>query len=151
MPLKEQIEADMKTAMRNKDKDRLTALRSIKSMILLEATKEGSGEHLTQAQELALLTKAAKQRRDSYEVYVQQNRADLAEVEKKELEVIESYLPKQLSDTELRVELEQIMKETEAQGPSDLGKVMGLASKKLAGRADNKRVAELVKNLLNKG
>jgi uncharacterized protein YqeY len=150
MALKEQIEGDIKKAMLAKDKDGLRALRAIKSLILLEETKEGSTGTLTQDSEMKLLTKAAKQRRESADIYKSQNREDLAEAELQELEVIERYLPKQLSEAEIRTRLQEIIDRVGAKGPADMGKVMGVATKELAGQADGKVVSGLVKEMLSK-
>jgi uncharacterized protein len=150
MALKEQIEGDIKKAMLAKDKDGLRALRAIKSLILLEETKEGSNGILTQDAEMKLLTKAAKQRRESADIYKTQNREDLAQAELQELEVIERYLPKQLSEAEIRSKLQEIISRAGAKSPADMGKVMGVATKELAGQADGKVVSALVKELLNK-
>lgn len=132
-----------------KDKVRLTALRAIKSMILLEETKEGYSGSLSDDEELKLLTKAAKQRKDSAEIYEKQGRADLLEVEMAELAVIQEFLPKALTDEELSFAIQEIINVTGAVGPKDMGKVMGVASKQLAGKADGKAIAEKVKALLN--
>ncbi len=132
-----------------KDKVRLTALRAIKSMILLEETKEGYSGSLSDDEELKLLTKAAKQRKDSAEIYEKQGRPDLLEVEMAELEVIQEFLPKALTDDELSFAIQEIINVTGAVGPKDMGKVMGVASKQLAGKADGKAIAEKVKALLN--
>ena len=149
MNLKQNIEADIKTAMLAKDKDRLRALRGIKSLILLAETEKGAGEQLDQDAEMKLLMKAAKQRKDSADLYTDNGREDLAAAERSELEVINSYLPKQLNEDELREELKNIIKEAGATGPQDMGKVMGAASKKLAGRAEGKAISTHVKDLLN--
>jgi len=149
MSLKEQIEADIKSAMLNKDKDALRALRGIKSMILLAETEKGAQESLTREAEIKLLTKAAKQRRESAEVYAGQGRADLEKVEVDELAVIEKYLPKQLTEEELIEKIKQIVKITGAAGPQDMGKVMGVATKELAGLADGKVISFMVKSILN--
>lgn len=148
MSLKSKIEADIKTAMKAKEKDKLRALRAIKSLILLEETKDGANGELSEADEIQLLSKAAKQRRDSLEVYQAQNRQDLAEKEEGELAIIEQYLPKQLSEEELRQKLEQLIGELGASSPKDMGKVMGQASKRLAGQADGKAIAAMVKSIL---
>ena len=150
MSLKAQIEADIKSAMLAKDKDRLRALRSIKSLILLAETEKGAKSELSEEDEIKLLTKAAKQRRESAEVYKSQSRPDLEEVELGELSVIEGYLPKQLTEEEILEQLKAIISETGAQGPQDMGKVMGAATKSLAGQADGKVISVLVKSLLNK-
>lgn len=149
MSLKETIEADIKKAMLAKDKDTLRALRGIKSMILLAETEKGSGDGISNDKEIALLMKAAKQRKDSADIYKQQGREDLAENELLEVEVIERYLPKQLSEEELEEKLQTIISETGASGPSDMGKVMGKATKELAGKADGKTISKLVKKLLS--
>lgn len=148
MSLKTRIEQDIKKAMLAKDKDKLRALRAIKSAILLAQTEKGGGNELSEDAEIKLLTKAAKQRKDSLEVYEQQGRDDLAQVEKDELAVIEEYLPKQLSEEELRTELSKIIEEVGAIEPKDMGKVMGVATKKLAGKADGKMISSVVKSLL---
>jgi uncharacterized protein YqeY len=148
MSLKQSVESEIKKAMLAKDKDRLRALRSIKSLIMLEETKGGAAETLSEEDELKLLTKAAKQRRDSADIYQQQNREDLLAVELAELEIISEFLPKQLSEEELEAELKKIIAEAGAEGPKDMGKVMGLASKALAGKADGKAISIKVKSLL---
>jgi uncharacterized protein YqeY len=132
-----------------KDKVRLTALRAIKSLILLEETKEGFSGELSADDEMKLLTKAAKQRKDSAEIYEKQGRADLLEVELAELAVIQEFLPKALTDEELTLAVQEIINVTGAIGPKDMGKVMGVASKQLAGKADGKAISEKVKSLLN--
>ncbi len=147
MSLKENIENEIKDAMRSKNRDRLRALRAIKSLILLEETK-GAEKGISEEEELKLLTKAAKQRKESAEVFQKQNRNDLAELELAELKVIEEFLPKQLDEQELENELRVIIQETGASGPQDMGKVMGVATKKLAGRADGKAISGKVKELL---
>lgn len=149
MSLKTKIDGDIKTAMRAKDKDRLRALRAIKSLIMLEETKEGAGDGISEAEEIKLLSKAAKQRKEAAEVYQDQNRAELAQKELDELAVIEEYLPKQLSEEELKEKLQAIIQEVGASAPSDMGKVMGRASKELAGQADGKTISQMVKTLLN--
>ncbi len=148
MSLKTNIEKEIKQAMLSKDKDRLRALRAIKSLILLEETKTGGDQGITDEDEIQLLTKAAKQRKDSIEIFEKQNRDDLASLEKSELEVINEFLPKQLSEEELEEELKLIISETGAEGPKDMGKVMGAATKKLAGKADGKAISQKVKALL---
>lgn len=150
MALKQRIEIEIKSAMIAKDKVRLTALRAVKSLILLEETKEGFSGALTEEEELKLLTKAAKQRKDSAEIYEKQNRADLLEVELAELAVIQEFLPKALSEEELTQAIQEIIVRVGATGPQDMGKVMGMASKELAGKADGKAIADRVKTLLAK-
>ncbi|MDX2301858.1 MAG: GatB/YqeY domain-containing protein [Microscillaceae bacterium] len=148
MSLKKQIDEDIKKAMLAKEKDRLRALRAIKSLIMLEETKEGAADELTQADEIKLLSKAAKQRKESAEIFQTQNRLDLAQKEIDELAVIEEYLPKQLSEEELQVKIQEIITQLGASSPADMGKVMGIASKQLAGMADGKLISQLVKTLL---
>lgn len=148
MSLKQSVESEIKNAMLAKDKDRLRALRSIKSLIMLEETKGGAAESLSEEDELKLLTKAAKQRRDSADIYQQQNREDLLAVELAELKIISEFLPKQLSEEELEAELKKIIAESGAEDPKDMGKVMGLASKALTGKADGKAISVKVKSLL---
>jgi uncharacterized protein YqeY len=150
MALKQRIETEIKSAMIAKDKVRLTALRAIKSLILLEETKEGYSGTLSEEEELKLLTKAAKQRKDSAEIYEKQSRADLLEVELAELAVIQEFLPKALSEAEMIQAIQTIIDTSGASGPKDMGKVMGLASKELAGKADGKAISEQVKALLSK-
>lgn len=149
MTLKQRVDADIKQAMLAKDKARLQALRSIKSLILLAETEKGGTEGISEDTEMKLLTKAAKQRRESAELYAQQGRTDLEEVELAELAVIEQYLPKQLDEGDLRARLLEIIQRVGATGPSDMGKVMGVASKELAGQADGRAVSQAVGALLN--
>ncbi|MDN5201553.1 GatB/YqeY domain-containing protein [Fulvivirgaceae bacterium BMA10] len=148
MSLKQRIETDIKSAMLAKNKDDLRALRSIKSLILLAETEKGAGGELSDDAEMKLLMKAAKQRKDSADLYEQQGRNDLLEVERLELEVINRYLPKQLSEEELKTEITKIINEIGASGPQDMGKVMGLATKSLAGKADGKAISSIAKSLL---
>lgn len=150
MSLKEKIDADIKDAMRNKNKEELTALRSIKSSILLAETEKGAAEGLTEDAEIRLLTKAAKQRKESAEIYEKEGREDLAAKERFELDVINRYLPKPLSEEELDKGINELVKELNASGPQDLGKVMGAATKRFAGKAEGKLIAERVKNILNR-
>ncbi len=149
MSLKTQIEADMKKAMLAKEKDELRALRSIKSMIMLAETEHSKGESIGEEKEIQLLTKAAKQRRDAADLYREQNRTDLAEIEEQELSVIDRYLPQQLSEEELKAALQKIIDELGASSPKDMGKVMGSATQQLAGKADGKLIASTVKSLLS--
>ena len=150
MSLKLTIENGIKDAMRAKDADRLRALRAIKSLILLEETSGSSADGLSADAEMKILMKAAKQRRDSLEVYVAQNRPDLAEKEQAELAIIEEFLPKQLSDEELTAKITEIIASVGASSPADMGKVMGVASKQLAGLADGKAISAKVGELLKK-
>lgn len=149
MSLKSTVEQEIKKAMLAKDKVRLTALRSIKSMILLAETEKGAGDGISEGAEMKLLTKAAKQRRDSLEVYREQGREDLAEVEASELAIIEEFLPKQLSAEEVQEEINAIISNIGASGMQDMGKVMGVATKQLAGRADGKAISQAVKTILS--
>ena len=148
MSLKQQIDGDIKSAMLARDKDKLRALRAIKSMILMAETEKGASGDISEDVEMKLLMKAAKQRKDSYDLYVEQNREDLAKVEKDELDIISEYLPKQMSEEELAVELTKIINQVGANGPQDMGKVMGAASKALAGKADGKMISTVVKQIL---
>ncbi|MHA8075147.1 GatB/YqeY domain-containing protein [Aquirufa sp. TARAVU-A1A] len=150
MALKETIEAGIKDAMRAKDADRLRALRAIKSMILLEETSGSNADGLSADAEMKILMKAAKQRKDSLDVYVNQNRPDLAEKEQAELSIIEEFLPKQLSEEELTTRIAEIIAAVGATSPADMGKVMGAASKQLAGLADGKAISVKVGELLKK-
>ncbi|MBI3218874.1 MAG: GatB/YqeY domain-containing protein [Bacteroidetes bacterium] len=148
MSLKTQIDNDIKAAMLAKNKDELTALRSIKSMILLAETEKGGSGDLAQDIEGKLLMKAAKQRKESADIFQKEGRDDLAKKELVEYEVISRYLPKQLTEEEISAELKKIMEQVGAKGPQDMGKVMGTATKQLAGKADGKVISELVKKLL---
>ena len=150
MSLKTNIDNGIKDAMRAKDQDRLRTLRAIKAMILIEETSgTNTGGDLSADVEMKLLTKAAKQRRDSLEIFISQGREDLARVEQSELTIIEEFLPKQLSEDELRTKLEEIKIRVGASAPSDMGKMMGVATKELAGLADGKVVSAMVKALLS--
>lgn len=141
--------ADLKTAMLAKDEKSLRSLRAIKSAIILAKTAEGFSGELKEEEEIKLLQKLVKQRKDSLEIYETQNRNDLAEKEKEEVEVIEKFLPKQIGESELNEIIRKIIAETGASSPSDMGKVMGAANKQLAGKADGKTIAGIVKALLN--
>ena len=144
MKLKNTIDIQIKESMLNKNKSRLIALRAIKSAILLNE-KSGEGEDLN---EIKLLMKLIKQRKDSYKLYVEQNRQDLAKKEQIEIDIIEEFLPKQLTDEDLEKEIELIIKEVGAASMKDMGKVMASANKKLSGKADSSRIAGLVKSKL---
>jgi len=141
---------DLKTAMLAKDEKALRSLRAIKAAILLAKTSEGASGDLKEEDEIKLLQKLVKQRKDSLEIFQQQNRNDLAQKEREEIEVIEKFLPKQLSADELRSELAAIITEVGASSPADMGKVMAAATKKFAGKADGKTISALVKELLSK-
>ena len=149
MSLKKQIEADVKKAMLEKNKDYLRALRAIKSMILLAQTEKGAGENLSADVEMKILQKAAKQRTDSISLYREQKRDDLADTEQAELEVIKRYLPEQLSEEELEAIVGDIIEKVGATSMKDMGKVMGIASKELAGKADGRTISQIVKKLLS--
>lgn len=150
MSLKATIEADIKKAMIARNADDLRALRAIKSMILLAETEKGAtGGELTADQESKILTKAHKQRKESADIFAQQDRKDLEEKELQEIEVIERYLPKQLSTDEIEAAVKNIVATVGAKGPADMGKVMGVASKELTGKADGKAVSEAVKKILS--
>jgi hypothetical protein len=149
MGLKQQIDAEIRKAMLSKNKEELEALRSIKSLILLAETEKGGSDDISPETEKKLLMKAAKQRKESAEIFEKQDRKDLADRELLQLEVINRYLPKQLSEGEIKSALLDVIKEIGASGPQDMGKVMGVATKKLAGQADGKLISELVKKLLS--
>lgn len=148
MSLKTTIDNDIKKAMLAKNKEELEALRSIKSLILLAETEKGTSAELSTETEYKLLVKAAKQRKESAEIFEKEGRQDLAGREKFQLDIINRYLPKQLSEEELTQALKDIIHAVGAKGPQDLGKVMGNATKALAGKADGKTISEIVKKLL---
>ncbi len=148
MSLELTVNADIKTAMLAKDEAGLRGLRAIKSAILLGKTADGKNGELTQDDEIKILQKLAKQRKDSLEIFVTQNREDLAQKERDELAIIEKFLPKQMDENELRETLKEIIASTNASGAGDMGKVMGVATKQLAGKADGKMISALVKELL---
>ena len=148
MSLELTINEAIKTAMREKDKVALDSLRAVKSQILLLKT-EAKGADVSAEQEIAILQRMIKQRKDSYEQFVAQNRNDLAEVELAQMKVIEQFLPAQLSAEELEAEIKKIIAEVGAESLKDLGKVMGTASKTLAGKSDGKSISEIVKKLLS--
>jgi uncharacterized protein YqeY len=149
MSLEQKIMTDLKTAMLAKDEASLRSLRAIKAAILLAKSAEGRTGELKEEDEIKLLQKLVKQRRDSLEIFKQQQRADLAKKEEEEIAIIEKFLPKQLSASEIRQELQQIIESTGAQYPADIRKVMGVASKHFAGRADGNIVASTVKEMLS--
>ena len=149
MELEKLINEDIKQAMLNRDKEKLEALRAIKAALLLEKTgKDVSSGEIPDTVELKLLQKLVKQRRESAEVFKSQNRPDLAETELFQASIIEKYLPAQMGEDEIRAILSRIVSETGAQSVKDMGKVMGLATKELAGKADNKTVADIIRQLL---
>lgn len=150
MSLEEQVMGGMKDAMKAKDEALLRGLRAIKAEIIKAKTEPGANGQVSEEQEQKLLQKLVKQRKDSLDIYQQQNRADLAQKEIEEIAVIEKFLPKQLSQEELDAAVVAIIAETGASSAADLGKVMGVASKQLAGKADGKAIAAAVKALLSK-
>jgi hypothetical protein len=150
MSLEITINNDIKAAMIAKDKKKLAALRAIKAALLIEKTgKDISGGEIPESVEMKLLQKQVKQRKEAAELYHQQNRADLAEDEEYQAGIIEAYLPQQMDEETLKAEIQKIVEETGAQSMKDMGKVMGLASKKFAGQADNKLISTIVKQLLS--
>lgn len=148
MSLEERIQEEMKIAMRAKDKARLEALRGIKSAILLAKTEKGAQSELAESDEMKLLQRLLKQRKDSAAIYHEQNREDLANEEELQAEVIQSFLPEPLSEEELQTLIAQLIQDLGASGPRDMGKVMGAANAAVAGRAEGKLVAATVKKLL---
>lgn len=150
MSLEQKVMSELKTAMLAKDEKSLRALRAIKSAIIIAKTSEGAHGEIKEEDEIKLLQKLVKQRKDSLEIYEKQNREDLAEKEREEIQVIEKFLPKQMDETELREIITKIIAETGASSPADMGKVMGAANKQLAGKADGKKIAGIVKELLAK-
>lgn len=148
MTLTDQINNDLKAAMKAKDKQTMTALRAIKSQLLLAATEKGAGETSDEAG-IKMLQKLVKQRKESAELYQSQGREDLAAPEMAEAAIIEKYLPKQLSAEELKPILQAIIDRVGAKEPKDMGKVMGVASKELGGKADGKTISTVVKELLS--
>ncbi|MFI5132985.1 MAG: GatB/YqeY domain-containing protein [Chitinophagales bacterium] len=142
--------AQLKTAMLAKDEKTTRSLRAIKAAIILAKTAEGAGGELKEEDEIKMLQKMVKQRKDSLEIYQQQSRTDLAQKEQEEIEVIEKFLPEQFSVEELKAELLKIIQQVGASSAADMGKVMGAATKQLAGKADGKAIAVAVKELLNK-
>jgi|SRR5450631_3794653 uncharacterized protein YqeY len=150
MSLEQKVMTDLKTAMLSKDEAALRSLRAIKAAIILAKTAEGAQGEIKQEEEVKLLQKLIKSRKDSLEIYQKQQRADLATKEEEEIAIIEKFLPKQVSPEELKVVLQKIITETGANSPADMGKVMSLASKQLAGKADGKSISTMVKELLSK-
>jgi hypothetical protein len=149
MGLETQINDDIKKAMLAKESGKLNALRAVKSAILLAKTEKAGQDSIAPEAEIQLLQKLVKQRKDSYDIYMQQGREDLAAEEKLQIDVISAYLPAQLSDEELEAELKAIIAESGASSPQEMGKVMGAASKKLSRKAEGKRISDMVKKLLS--
>ena len=150
MSLEAKIMESLKTAMKAKDEVALRTLRAIKAAIIIEKTAEGATGEIDEATEIKMLQKMAKQRKDSLQIFEQQQREDLAIKEREELAIIEQFLPAQMSEAEIKQTLELVIAEVGASSIADLGKVMGIASKSLAGKADGKLIASLVKELLQK-
>ncbi len=148
MELEKLINDDIKTAMLARDAERLEALRAIKAAILLEKTKEGATGTMSADIELKILQKLVKQRKESGDIYKNAGREDLAKKEFLDASIIEKYLPQQLSEEEITEKIRQIVAETGASSVKDMGKVMGLATKEFAGRADNKMIAETIRKIL---
>lgn len=145
MSLEKDITQKMKEAMKAKNKPKLEAIRAIKNAILQEKTKAGGGDEIDEATEMKMLQKLVKQREDSAEIYKKEDRNELAEKELFEANIIKEFLPEQLSEDEIRTEIEKIITETGASSMKDMGKVMGMANKQMAGRADGKLISEIVK------
>jgi len=150
MALEQQVMAEMKEAMKAKDEATLRSLRAIKAEIIKAKTEPGAGGEIDEATEQKFLQKMMKQRRDSLEIFEKQGRADLAIKEKEEMVVIEKFLPKQLAEADIKIIVEKIIADTGAVSAADMGKVMGVASKQLASRADGKTISNIVKELLSK-
>lgn len=147
MSLEQKVMQDLKAAMKDKDKKALRGIRAIKAAILLEKTS-GDKEEMTEEREIKLLQKLVKQRKDSLAIYQKEGRDDLAQIEQEEIEVIERYLPEQISEEELLAEVDKVINETGASSMKDMGKVMGIATKRLAGRAEGKAISAAVKEKL---
>lgn len=148
MSIFDQVNEDIKSAMKNREEGKLRALRGIKSAMLLAKTEKDAADTLSSEKEMQILQKLVKQRKESLEIYVTQNRPELAAIEQEEITVIEKYLPKQMEEAELRGIIGSIISRVGATGPQDMGKVMGIATKELAGKADGKAVSAIVKELL---
>ena len=149
MSLEQKIMAELKPAMLAKDEKTVRSLRAVKAAIIVAKTAEGASGELSGDEEIKLLQKLVKQRKDSLDIFTKQNRPDLAAKEQEEIEVIERFLPAQMSAEELKAKLQEIIQRTGASTPADLGKVMGIASKELAGKADGKSISSTVKELLS--
>jgi uncharacterized protein YqeY len=150
MSLEQKIMSELKTAMLGKDEKSVRSLRAIKAAIIVAKTAEGAKGEISEAEELRLLQKMVKQRKDSLEIFTQQGRPELAAKEQEEIEIIERFLPRQMSETELKEAVAAIIRDSGATSPADMGKVMGLANKQLSGKADGKTISAMVKELLNK-
>lgn len=150
MSLEQQVMAEMKEAMKSKDEAALRGLRAIKAEIIKAKTEPGANGEVTPEGELKLLQKLVKSRKDSLEIFTQQNRTDLAQKEQEEIAIIEKFLPKQLDEAAIRAKVQEAISATGAAGPQDMGKVMGVVTKQLAGQADGKVISAIVKELLAK-
>jgi uncharacterized protein YqeY len=150
MSLEQKIMTQLKAAMLAKDEAALRSLREVKAAILVAKTSEGAGGELKEEDEIKLLQKLVKQRKDSLEIFQQQNRTDLAKKEEEEIAIISKFLPQQMSAEEVKAELIKIIAAVGASSPADMGKVMGVATKQFAGKADGKTISSLVKELLSK-
>lgn len=150
MNLEARVMAEMKEAMKQKNESALRGLRAIKAEIIKAKTEPGANGEVSADAEMKLLQRLVKQRKDSLDIFTQQNRPDLAQKEQEELNIIEQFLPKQLTEEELTQEIQAIMLSVGASSPADMGKVMGVATKQLAGKADGKVVSSIVKDLLSK-
>lgn len=149
MSFEQKIQEDIKAAMRNKEQAALRALRAVKSAILLAKTETGGGQEISDDEGVKIVQKLVNQRNDSVEIYQKQNRSDLAEDELSEIKVLEAYLPQQLSAEELEDLVRSIIEKTGAAGKADMGKVMGMAMKEAAGRADGKAISAMASKLLS--
>jgi len=148
MNLEQKVMAEMKDAMKSKNEATLRGLRAIKAEIIKAKTEPGAGGEISSEKEISMLQKMMKQRKDSLQIYKDQNRSDLAQKEEEEIAIIEKFLPSQMTADELRSALQQVITEAGASSPADMGKVMGIAQKKFAGRADGKSISAVVKELL---
>ena len=149
MSLENKIMISMKESMKSKDQTSLRALRAIKSAIILQKTQKGSSEEISNDDELKILQKLVKQRKDSADIYKDQDRMDLAQPELDEIKIIEQFLPEAMSEEEIENEVKKVIDETGAEGMKDMGKVMGIVTKKLMGKADGKTISTIVRNNLN--
>ena len=147
MSLENKVNKDLVAAMKSKNQAALRGIRAIKAALLLAKTAEGS-KPLSEADEIRILQKLVKQRKDSYDIYIKGNREDLAKTEKEEIQVINQYLPEQASEDEIRSIVESVIQQTGAESMRDMGKVMGIVNKQLAGKADGKTIAQVVKSIL---
>jgi len=149
MSLENKIMTSMKESMKSKDQTSLRALRAIKSAIILQKTQKGSSEEISNDDELKILQKLVKQRKDSADIYQDQDRMDLAQPELDEIKIIEQFLPEAMSEEAIENEVKKVIDETGAEGMKDMGKVMGIVTKKLMGKADGKTISTIVRNNLN--